>query len=291
MKRVLVIYYTQTGQLRRILDSLLSSFEADTTFSLDYLEIQPPTPYPFPWSRNAFLGVFPESVLETRIALKPLNMTLPGAYDLIFLAFQPWYLSPSLPISSFLQTKEAAELIRGTDVVTVVGARNMWIKSFERVKERVENLGGRLKGNIVLVDHAPNLVSVVTICYWMFTGKKDRYLKMFPRPGVSDNDIAAASQFGAVCRKIFLENRMDDLEETLAECGAADRNDSLARLENRAKRIFRLWAKVIAKCPNIRRLLLNLFFVELILGLFILSPLYSLIGSVQSLFRKRIKQR
>ena len=246
MKKILVIYYTQTGQLKQILDSLLQPLAGNPAFSLEYLEIQPATAYPFPWTRTEFLDVFPESVLEAPIDLKPFAAKHPGTYDLIILAFQPWYLSPSLPISAFLQTPEAEKLIRGADVLTVIGARNMWVKSLERVKDRVENLGGRLRGNIVLIDRALNLVSVVTISYWMFTGKKDRYLRFFPPPGVPDADIAAAGKFGVVIGPALAENRLDQLDETLRKLGAAEINVSLARLENRAKKIFSLWARAIA---------------------------------------------
>lgn len=287
MKKILVIYYSQTGQLKRILDSLLRPLSADPAFSVEYLEIRPATPYPFPWTRSEFLEVFPESVLEAPIELKPMQAGHPGEYDLIILAFQPWYLSPSLPVSTFLQTPEAERLLRGTDVLTVIGARNMWVKSFERVKERVANLGGRLLGNIVLVDRAPNLVSVVTICYWMFTGKKERCLGLFPLPGVSAEDIAAAGKFGKAIGLALEQNHIGGINETLQRLGGADANVSLARLENRAKKIFFLWAHAITKRPRIRKRLLNIFFVELILALAIVSPVNSLLGLLFNQFNKR----
>ncbi len=284
-KNILVIYYSQTGQLKQIVDSLLSPLAANSMFSIDYLEIRPAVAYPFPWIRNAFLDVFPESVLEAPIGLKPVEAKYRGAYDLIILAFQPWYLSPSLPISAFLKSPEAAGILKGQRIVTVIGARNMWIKSLECVKERIEFLGGTLAGNIALTDRALNLVSVVTIVYWMFRGKKDRCLGVFPKPGVSDADIHAAARFGKVLEKALINDRTDRVGEELAKLGAAEINDSLARLENRAKRIFKMWANLITKHSKIRRLLLNLFFIELILGLVILSPLYSLFGIILKPFR------
>jgi len=283
----LVIYYTQTGQLKQIVDSLLSPLAANSMFSIDYLEIQPAVAYPFPWTRNAFLDIFPESVLEKPIGLKPIEAMHSSDYDLIVLAFQPWYLSPSLPISAFLKSAGAARLLKGKRVLTVIGARNMWVQSFERVKERVESLGGTLAGNIVLTDRALNLVSAVTIGYWMFHGKKDRCLGVFPKPGVSDADIHAAARFGKVLENALLNNRTGQLGEELGKFGAAEINDSLARLEIRAKRIFKMWAKLIITCPKIRRLLLNLFFIELILGLVILSPLNSLFGIILKSFKNK----
>jgi len=286
-KNILVIYYTQTGQLKQIVDSLLSPLAASSVFSIDYLEIRPAVAYPFPWTRNAFLDVFPESILEAPIGLKPVEAKYRGAYDLIILAFQPWYLSPSLPISAFLKSTDTAGLLKGHRVVTVIGARNMWVQSFERVKERVESLGGTLVGNIALTDRALNLVSAVTIGYWMFHGKKDRCLGVFPKPGISDADIAGAARFGKVLENALINDRTDRVGEELDKLGAAEINDSLARLEIRAKRIFKMWAKLIITRSKIRRLLLNMFFIELILGLVILSPLNSLLGIILKSFRNK----
>ena len=87
MKKILVIYYSQTGQLQRILDSLLRPLTVGPTFSVEYLELEPAAAYPFPWTRSEFLEVFPESVLEKPIGLKPWAAKHPGEYDLVILAF------------------------------------------------------------------------------------------------------------------------------------------------------------------------------------------------------------
>jgi hypothetical protein len=286
MKKILIIYYTQTGQLKQILDSLIRPLSVDPAFSIDYLEIKPAVAFPFPWTRSEFLNVFPESVLEIPIRLKPSDVDDHARYDLIILAFQPWYLSPSLPITSFLSSPEAEIILKGANVLTVIGSRNMWQRSYECVKGRVETLGGRLCGNISLIDRAPNLVSVVSIVYWMFTGKKDKYLGVFPKPGVSDADIISAAEFGKAIGPALINNRLELLADTLHGLGACEINDSLARLENRAKKIFKLWAKYISKHPKTRQTLLNLFFAELILGLLILSPLNMLFGIVLKIFKK-----
>lgn len=281
MKSILIVYYTQTGQLRQIIDSLLQPLSGNPEFSIDYLELAPEKPFPFPWTRMQFLNVFPESVMEVPVPLKPFAVPEnPPKYDLVILAFQPWYLTPSLPISTFLNSPEAEKAFRGAKVLTVIGSRNMWLGAFKIVKEKVERLGGILCGNIALVDRAPNLVSVITIVYWMFTGKRDNYLGIFPRPGVSDADIAATGRFGAAIGPALLENRLERLEEELNRLGACETNDSLARLETRARKVFTLWAKLIIRSPKRRTLFLNLFFTELVVALAIISPINSLIGFI-----------
>ncbi len=195
MKKALVLYYSQTGQALEIIQSICRSMESGFQFTFE--EIRPKTPFPFPWEGMSFYQVFPESVQEIPCELKQFQFDPNEEYDLIFLVFQVWYLSPSIPISSFLQTSEAAHLLKNKPVITVQGVRNMWVMSQERIKKRIIDMGGNLVGNIVLVDKNPNLVSVVTIVRWMLRGERHGgglYGKLFPKAGVAEKDIQDAEK-------------------------------------------------------------------------------------------------
>ena len=41
MKRVLVVYFSQTGQAKQAIDSVLKPIEEDINYTLDYLLIKP----------------------------------------------------------------------------------------------------------------------------------------------------------------------------------------------------------------------------------------------------------
>ena len=62
MKNVLVVYYTQTGQAKQALDSVLKPFKENQTYQIDYLLIQPKKKFPYPWSYTEFFDAFPETV-------------------------------------------------------------------------------------------------------------------------------------------------------------------------------------------------------------------------------------
>ena len=62
------------------------------------------------------------------------NPILNKKYDLIVFGHQVWYLSPSIPINSFLQNNISKKLFENTPVVTVIGCRNMWIMAQEKIK-------------------------------------------------------------------------------------------------------------------------------------------------------------
>ncbi len=196
MKNILVIYYSQSGQLesiaRNIAKPLLNSDEVNVVFH----EIQLEKPFPFPWNKDAFFDAFPESFLQIPTALKPVpTEILNTKFDLILLHYQVWYLSPSIPINSFLKSSEAKTLFNNTPVVTISGSRNMWVMAQEKIKVLLKSNNAQLKGNIALVDRVGNLISVITIVEWMFSGVKKKYLGIFPLPGVSEKDIVESSKF------------------------------------------------------------------------------------------------
>ena len=62
MKKILVVYYSQTGQLKRIVDSILSPVESQV--EITYEELKPVPAFPFPWNGMPFFQAFPESVKE-----------------------------------------------------------------------------------------------------------------------------------------------------------------------------------------------------------------------------------
>jgi hypothetical protein len=276
-KNILVIYYTQSGQLREILDVTLGPLLSSDTIRVDYKIIEPEPHYPFPWGRYTFYDAFPESVFEIPCAIKPLQTAPSDSYDLVVLAYQPWFLSPSIPMNSFLQSEDAKKILAGKEVLTVIGCRNMWLQAQEVVKRKIAAAGGMLVGNIVLFDRSPHLTSVVTILYWMLSGKRNRMLGIFPTPGVQKKDVEKSSVFGEVILKALKEGSRTGLQERLVAAGAVEVKPHLMSLENRAKKIFRLWADFVLKkggAGNLaRKWRLKAFSYYLPTAIFIASPI------------------
>jgi hypothetical protein len=244
MKKILIIYYTQTGQLKNIVDSITGPLTNDC--QLFFEELKPIPPYPFPWNGMSFFQVFPESVREIPCKLEPFKNDFNADYDLVILAYQVWYLSPSIPVSSFLQSEDAKKLLKGKPVITILGVRNMWIMAQERVKSMISIAGGRMVGNIVMADPAGNLASVITIVRWMMKGEKSpfRWLGMkFPAAGVPEEEIKKASVFGDSISKFNFEN----LQKELVSAGAVKVDPVLFNIEKRGKMMFGIWAKMILK--------------------------------------------
>ena len=285
MKKILIIYYTQTGQLKQIVDSVTSPLSQD--YQLFFEELKPDPLYPFPWRGMPFFQVFPESVKEIPCALKPLTCSLEEDYDLVILAYQVWFLSPSIPIVSFLQSEEAKKILKGKPVITVSGVRNMWIMAHERVKARIAELGGRLVGNIILADPSPNLLSVITIVRWMMKGERSPFRKYgisFPPAGVPEKLISEASQFGVLIKEAIANDSFYDLQPHLVRHGAVKADPVLMNIEKRGKMMFGFWATMILRKGGYnnpkREGRLTMFKYYLFTVIYLVSPVASLIFSM-----------
>lgn len=271
MKTILVINFSQTGQLDQIIDNFLKPFK---NVEIDRIKISPKKPFPFPWTSDSFFDAMPETVLEEKIELNPVTYSK-EEYDLIVLGYSPWFLSPSLPTSSLLEEEHFKEKIKGKPVVTLIGARNMWINSQESVKRHLVDSGANLVANIPLIDKNPNLLSVVSILHWMLEGKKEKKYGIFPKPGVSDQDIQETDYFGEIVASAMENGNFTGLQDKILALGKIDIKPNILFIELRAKKLFRIWAKLIKKKGinrQKRTLWLKAFKYYLLTALFIISP-------------------
>lgn len=221
--------------------------------------------------------------------MKPLPEVIKNKdYDLVIFGYQSWFLNPSLPISSFLQSEDA-KFLQGKNVLTVIGCRNMWLHGQERVKEYFQQIGAKLVGNIVLTDTNPNLISVLTIIRWSFQGQKEAS-RFLPAAGVQDNDIRRASRYGMPILKHLEDGRLDDLQNELLLIGAIQLKPGLIILERRGVTNFRKWSKFIRDkggpgAPE-RQGRVTMFKRLLIVAIFILSPISSFTAWIQLQLQK-----
>jgi hypothetical protein len=245
MRQVLVVHYSQTGQLDRLVQSVCGPLSEGDGIQVDHLALQPSQPYPFPWPFLGFFRIFPETVLQRPDPLAPLQVDAGKRYDLIILAYQVWFLSPSLPLTSFLATPEAAQLLEDTPVVTLIGCRNMWLMAQERVKTRLAELGARLVDNIALIDDCNSAWSFVTTPLWLFTGKR-QYWSWLPKAGINDADLAGARRFGEAIGRRLRADQQPVTEPMLRGLGAVRIDEKLIASEKVGLRSFRLWSRLLS---------------------------------------------
>lgn len=273
-KRILIIYYSQSGQLKQIAENFCKPFVAAGA-EVDWYKVIPENDFPFPWDETKFFDAMPESVLGMPMPLKS-NFVQHTTYDLVVFAYQPWFLSPSIPATSALKSEAVKKLLIKTPVVTLVGARNMWINAQQKVKQLLFEAKANHVGNIVLTDKNPNLISAITIQHWLYSGKKDRMWGVFPLPGVADRDIQSAHVYGEIVKTHLVNNKLGTLQAALIQAKAVQVRHILMFIEGRAGMLFSIWANAILKKKN-RSLWLKIFKYYLMFALFLLSPIVILI--------------
>jgi len=285
MKNVLVVYFSQSGQLKEIAANVSAPLLANPGVNVVFHEIAMETPFPFPWKKESFFNVFPESFLQIPAALKPVpEEVLNIKYDLVLLHYQVWFLSPSIPINSFLKSPDAKQLLNNTPVVTISGSRNMWFFAQEKIKALLAQNGALLKGNIALVDRVGNLISVITIVEWMFSGKKTKHMGIFPLPGVSQKDIDESDKFGVTINQALATGHFTGLQDRLLAQGAVTVSPYLVNVDKKGNFIFSKWSAFIIKRNKSRKWLLKVFVVYLVLAIWVISPIVYILHLIMSPF-------
>lgn len=278
MKKVLIVTYSQSGQLDEIVSNISNCFQDD--IQVHYEKLIPVPAFPFPWKDISFYDAMPESVRLIPASIEPTSFNPKEEYDLVILGYPIWFLSPPIPITTFLKSDKAKEVMKHKPVVTIIGARNMWVRAQEDIKKMILEAGGKLVGNIALHDRHNNLLSVVTIIYWMMTGKKEKYLGLFPKPGISDEDIEDAKRFAPVLLTALNQNQYDELQDNLISLNAVELSPNVVSTEEKGKKIFGIWSGFILEKGGtgskhrVKRLIMFKWYLMFVI--FVVSPIVSI---------------
>jgi len=281
MKKILVIHYSQTGQLDHVAEHFARPLIESPDVVVTFAALQPVKPFPFPWPFLRFLDAFPECVYLDPPPLKPLSIDINESYDLVILAYQVWFLSPALPATAFMQSDAARTLLADTPVITLIACRNMWLMAQEEMKKMLADVDAKLVGNVVLTDEAGSIWSFLATPLWVLTGNKGpRFHGLIPRAGVAQTEIEACGRFG---------ERIVDLLRTgapiggnlLTGLGAVHVDEKLISSERTARRAFRAWGKLIRSVgppgSNRRKPILIIYFSFLVTFILTFLPISMLI--------------
>jgi len=244
MKRVLLVHFSQTGQLSRAARTLAAPLAQAADIELVEEVLRPCRPYPFPWPFWRFLDAMPESVLLEAPALEPLTVSADERFDLVILAYQVWFLAPAAPMTAFLSSEAGRRLLRGRPVVTVIACRNMWLSAQETTKRLIGEAGGELRDNVVFTDRGSTLASFITTPRWLLTGRRDAFWGL-PAAGVAEEDIAGGERFGRALLAALRDDRERHAAPMLAGMDAAKVDRRLVFSERAGQRAFKVWSRLI----------------------------------------------
>jgi hypothetical protein len=243
-KRVLVIHYSQSGQLGSVAEQIVAPLRSDPSIEVHEETLRPLAPFPFPWPFITFFDAFPESAHLKPPPLAPLSLTGDEDFDLVILPYQVWFLAPSQPVTAFLKHPLARRLLAGKPVITVIACRNMWLLAHEKLKGMLDDVGARLVDNVVLTDPGPTLATFFTTPAWLIWGRKRGFWGM-PDAGLSTTQIRSSGRFGRALRDALHGDLERGTGPLLAGLGAVRANARLLISEKAGTRSFFLWGKLI----------------------------------------------
>jgi hypothetical protein len=189
-----VFSYSQTGQLREVAAALTAPLVAGG-WVIRWVEVQPRVAFPFPWPIRRFFGVFPAAVDPGAVVelVEPAGGFGTEPDELVILAYQVWYLAPSLPIRSLLTSHP--EVVRNRRVVSLIACRNMWYSAAIEVSGLLRSAGARRVDVVAATDTRRQSTTLVTTLRWVLTGRREPFL-WFGRAGVGDAELARVAGVG-----------------------------------------------------------------------------------------------
>ena len=290
MVRILVISYSQSGQLTEIVRSFISPLMGKKQITLVWHRIVPVEPYPFPWPVWRFFEIFPECVFMMPSRIEPIGLGPENTFDLAVLAYQPWYFSPSLPMAAFLASSEAG-ILKDTPVITLCACKDTWLIAQEKVKIAIEALGAHLIDHVVFKAQGSRLASFVTTPLWLWTGIQHKFPGMLPAAGVSRFDIYHARRFGHAILNAVQTGGLSRNTSILQGLGAVKVDPDMIPFENAVHCFFRFWARILlfsGKPGRFQRtLFLLLFFTVLLAAMGMAIPVALFMRCIVNPLRKK----
>jgi menaquinone-dependent protoporphyrinogen IX oxidase len=213
--RVLLLYYTYTGQALKVLEAAGEVFR-DRGFEVIEAQIEFTDPrYAQRFSRFPMRRVWPDmlSVLPAQTRRATGQIRIPdavhdGDYDLICIGSPTWWSTASMPIRSFLKSNEARKLLADKPFAVFVVCRDSWQGNVTAVRELGEKQGGRYVDEIHFTYPGDPLRSMLSLTSYLGTGEyRDRYLGVpIPTTNVQPEQLVQTRQFAsALAVRLFGE--------------------------------------------------------------------------------------
>lgn len=202
--RILLLYYSYTGQARKVLEAAGEVFRERgcdvTTAGIEFTDQR----YAEKFSRFPMHRVWPDmlSVLPAQIRGETGEIRTPDAvrdqqYDLICIGSPTWWRTASMPIRSFLQSDEAQKLLSDTPFAVFAVCRRYWRENLDAVRALAEKQGGRYLDGMHCAYPGGQVASMLSLTSYLGSGEyRDRYLGVpIPSTNVQPEHLDEARRF------------------------------------------------------------------------------------------------
>jgi len=120
-----------------------------------------------------------------------------GRFDYVVVGAPTWWLSTDVPMRSFLESAEAANLLRDTPFTAAVTCRRYWKHNIKTVRRLGTKLGGIYADGIHFRYQGGQVRSLFSLLSYLGTGEyRDRYHGVkIPPTNLQDYHLEAARNF------------------------------------------------------------------------------------------------
>lgn len=204
--RVLLLYYSYTGQARKVLEAAGDVFR-ERGYEVHTAPIEFTDPRyaerfsRFPMNRmwRDFFGMLPAQTLKATGEIRTPDPVRDGDYDLICIGSPTWWRDVSMPLRSFLKSAEARPLLTGKPFAVFVVCRRYWRENLNAVRKLAQQAGGRYEGGIHFEYPGDQVRSMLSLTSYLSSGEyRDRYLGVrIPATNISEAQLDETRRFAA----------------------------------------------------------------------------------------------
>jgi len=223
--RVLLLYYTYTGQALKVLEAAGEVFRergcevrnAEIEFT-DRRYARRFSRFPMRWVWPDMLSVLPAQMRRATGEIRTPDEVRNRDYDLICIGSPTWWRTTNMPMRSFLKSDEARKLLAGKPFAAFVVCRRYWRENIKTVRKLGEKRGGQYVGGLHFEYPGGQVRSMLSLTSYLGSGEyRDRYLGVrIPPTNVQPQQLVQTRQFAvALANRLFGEKSSKQGKQTV----------------------------------------------------------------------------
>ena len=202
--RVLLLYYSYTGQARKVLEAAGEVFrERGCEVHTAAIEFTDPryaerfSRFPMTHVWRDFIGMLPAQTRKATGAIRTPDEVRRSDYDLVCIGSPTWWRDVSMPLRSFLKSAEARPVLDGKPFAVFVVCRRYWRENLNAVRKLAEKAGGRYEGGVHFGYPGDQVRSMLSLTSYLGSGQyRERYLGLrIPATNISEAQLDESRRF------------------------------------------------------------------------------------------------
>ena len=203
-RKALFVYFSYTGQARRVTDTMTETLRADgydvTQAPIELTDKRWAYRFAkFPQKKEIqdVLVMVPAQLRKATGEIKIPDVVNTGRYDLVVIGSPTWWLTTNIPIRSFLKSPEADKLLSGTPFAGYVVCRRYWGFNLRTLKRLGIQRGGTWLDGIHFCYAGGQVRSLLAMLTYLSNGEyRDRIFGMkLPKTNLQPGFEIEATKF------------------------------------------------------------------------------------------------